>query len=323
MARKHAGNELLSDTAPPFSLSTNNLSASLTRSAAILNLRCPGFSASPEKGRSKTRLGAGRQLVRVRGALVFAVVVVLADASRRQRVGRQREEERKEQPQRHVAQPVEVLAKALGAADHGAPPGAFVRASSFNARRRQGPMRRIASTAKAASSTSAMGHEVVQLRQKAAGRGEARLEPHDQVQVVHQMEVAAAVGELQLHGQQALQLGAVPFGSVGDLCARHGRDADAVLQFGRAQAGHDAVDAFQRALDHLQATLGQPRGLVGGVAVHEGLVGTGRARGIARHGLRAGVAAQRGSRSRHWRRRHTALRTAWLSSNTTLYWHTR
>ena len=175
-----------------------------------------------------------------------------------------------------------------------------------------------------------MGHAVVQPRQKAAGRGEPRLEPHDQVQVVHQMKVAAPVRELQLHGQQPLQLGAVPFGGVGDLRARHGRDADAVLQLGGAQAGHDAVDAFQRALDHLQATLGQPRRLVGGVAVHEGLVGTGRARGVARHGLLTDVAvvaaayeAQRGSRSRHWRRRHTALRTAWLSSNTTLYWHTR
>ncbi|MNS86135.1 hypothetical protein D3C72_1200280 [compost metagenome] len=36
-----------------------------------------------ETRRIKVRLGAGRQLVRVRGALGFAVVVILADASRR------------------------------------------------------------------------------------------------------------------------------------------------------------------------------------------------------------------------------------------------
>ncbi|MNW17084.1 hypothetical protein D3C71_2161440 [compost metagenome] len=51
--------------------------------------------------------------------------------------------------------------------------------------------------------------------------------------IVNLINATATIG-LQLHSQQSLQLGAVPFRSLGDLRARHGDDADSIFQLGSA-----------------------------------------------------------------------------------------
>ena len=233
------------------------------------------------------------------------------------------------QPQRDVAQSEEVSSKPLGATDHGASPKRRMRTISGKVQIRC-----------AESVSLIIWHRVNRVTFREDGHcgywcsGESGFDPHDQMKVFHQLKVTTT-SESQLHSQQTLQLGAVPFSSVGDFRARHGRDSDAMFQFGGAQAGRDAFDALERALDHLQATLGQLVRLICSVSVHEGFVGTHCRFCIKRHKLRPlftqakirrldrRLAVQRGIRSKHCRRRHAALRTDWLSSNTTLYWHMR
>lgn len=120
----------------------------------------------------------------------------------------------------------------------------------------------------------------------------------------------------------------------GKRCRSHERAESRAVEALQSRGG-DAFYALQRALDHLQATLGQLVRLIRRVSVHESFVGTHYRFCIKRdkprplftqskiRRLDGRLAVQCETRSRHCRRRHTALRTVWLSSNTTLYWHTR
>lgn len=125
-------------------------------------------------------------------------------------LNREGDEEAAVEPQRDVAQSVEVSSKALGATDHGASPGKSMRTVSGSAQMQR-----------AMSVSSIIRHRLNQVTWHEGGHGahwcggESGHEPHDQMKVFHHLTVTTTGGS-HLHSQQILQLGAVPISSVSD-----------------------------------------------------------------------------------------------------------